>query len=268
MAKPSTYPPFIEALLDELLVAVQAALGHAFVGLYLSGSLALADEYNRGDFNPSRSDIDFVVVTETTLCPETIEALQVLHQRLYASHNPWARRLEGAYISRQAIRCYDPAEPGFPYVNQEHFGVGSLGADWVIHRHILYHYGRVVAGPPPDTLIDPPDRAALRQAVIDGLHTWWLPMLENPYRLLTREYQSYAVLTLCRALFTLDGCAITTKSAAAAWALANLPPRWHDLIQQALDWPAGTQPDRLDETLAFLRFVGERLALYEQSHPT
>lgn len=245
--------PEINQLLDELLVAVQSKLGSQFVGLYLHGSLAL------GDLTSTRSDIDFVVVTETPLLPDLIAALQVMHQSLYAIDNPWAKKLEGAYISRQAIQRYDPAEPEFPYVNQDRFSVGSLGSDWVIQRHILRQHGIVVAGPPPITLVEPIDPAALCQAVVDNFHTWWLPMLEKPERLSTREYQAFAALTLCRTLFTLTYGEIPTKSAAAAWALTHLPLRWHALIQQALVWPVGEQPDRLEETLAFLVYVSEQI---------
>src|SRR5215210_4472239 len=53
--------PHIDALIRELLAGVQAALGEQFVGLYLHGSLA------NGDFAPGRSDIDFLVVTESEL---------------------------------------------------------------------------------------------------------------------------------------------------------------------------------------------------------
>jgi predicted nucleotidyltransferase len=47
----------VNAVLQELLTAVQPILGRQFIGLYLYGSLAASD------FHPNRSDIDFVVVT-------------------------------------------------------------------------------------------------------------------------------------------------------------------------------------------------------------
>jgi predicted nucleotidyltransferase len=49
--------PDVNAVLDLLLVKVQATLAHNFVALYLHGSLAC------GDFELQTNDIDFVVVT-------------------------------------------------------------------------------------------------------------------------------------------------------------------------------------------------------------
>ena len=55
---------------------VLVGLGDQFVGLYLHGSLAA------GDFNPARSDIDFVVVTAKVLPAATVAALGELHRRM------------------------------------------------------------------------------------------------------------------------------------------------------------------------------------------
>jgi predicted nucleotidyltransferase len=53
---PTPYPDVNEVLLT-LLDNVRAILGDYFTGMYLYGSLA------SGDFDPRRSDIDFLVVT-------------------------------------------------------------------------------------------------------------------------------------------------------------------------------------------------------------
>ena len=49
----------VNVFLNLLLSNIQSILGDHFIGLYLGGSLAL------GDFNPQRSDIDFVAVPLT-----------------------------------------------------------------------------------------------------------------------------------------------------------------------------------------------------------
>ena len=55
MTDPTPYPD-VNAVLHALLSDAQTILGNHLVGLYLYGSLA------SGDFDPGRSDIDFVVV--------------------------------------------------------------------------------------------------------------------------------------------------------------------------------------------------------------
>jgi hypothetical protein len=58
MTLDATPYPEINTVLHELQSGAQAILGRQLVGLYLEGSLAI------GGFEPDRSDIDFVMVTE------------------------------------------------------------------------------------------------------------------------------------------------------------------------------------------------------------
>jgi predicted nucleotidyltransferase len=88
---PTSYPD-VNAVLDALLSSAQIILGDYFVGLYLYGSLS------SGDFDPLRSDIDFVVVTTDQLPEELISALEEMHARLWASGLKWVAKLEGTYI--------------------------------------------------------------------------------------------------------------------------------------------------------------------------
>jgi predicted nucleotidyltransferase len=57
----ATPNPSVNAILEVLLSGVKEVLGTRFSGLYLYGSLA------GGDFDPERSDIDFLVVTDGEL---------------------------------------------------------------------------------------------------------------------------------------------------------------------------------------------------------
>jgi len=256
MSAPVTHPtpyPGVNAVLHELLSRVQTILGDYFVGLYLYGSLA------SGDFDPHRSDIDFVVCTAKALPGEMLPALEAMHARMAASGSKWAAKLEGAYIPQRALRRYDPAEAPCPYLNEGRFRVGRLGSDWVIQRHILREQGVVVAGPAPQTLIDPVQPDDLRGAVLGTLREWWSPMLQSPDpRLHGSEYQAYAVLTMCRALYTLQHGTIVSKPVAARWAQERLGERWAALIERALAWRNGEPFEHLDETLDLIRYTLER----------
>ncbi|HXK15164.1 MAG TPA: aminoglycoside adenylyltransferase domain-containing protein, partial [Gaiellaceae bacterium] len=52
---------------------------------------------------------------------------------------------------------------------------------------------------------------------------------------MSRWKQPYVVLTLCRALHTLETGTVCSKREAGEWAKRALDPEWRDLIQQALD---------------------------------
>lgn len=251
---PTPYTEVNDAL-RLLLTEVQRLLGVRFAGLYLYGSLA------SGDFDPPSSDIDFLVVTEGELPGEMIPALDAMHRRIAASGLPWAAKLEGSYIPRDVLRVYDPARATYPALGEEGFHIAHHGSDWIIQRHILREQGVIVAGPEPRALIDPVAPDDLRRAVRGILDEWWARQVHNPAWFREGVYQAYAVLTMCRALYTLEYGCIVSKPAAASWARRTLGGRWPALIDQALALRHGAGPDVLDDALAFIRYTLGRARL-------
>ncbi|HEY3290011.1 MAG TPA: aminoglycoside adenylyltransferase domain-containing protein [Anaerolineae bacterium] len=242
----------INALLRELLAGVQAALGDALVGLYLHGSLAY------GDFEPQRSDIDFLVVTKEALASDAIARLKAMHARLTASGMKWASKLEGSYIPAQALRYYDPADCHHPALRADgSFDIDGHGSEWVIQRYIIRAKGIAIAGPPPQMLIDPVTPEQLRGAAAGILFEWWEPQLTDHSRVRNSEYQAYAVLTMCRALYTLQFATVASKPVAAKWAQRVEGWRWSTLIDKALAWRHGDEMDYLGETLDLMRYTIE-----------
>lgn len=211
--------PDINQALQALLSETRAILSERFIGLYLYGSLA------SGDFNPLRSDIDFVVVTEGELPAEAIQALEAMHARLWNLGWKWMQKLEGSYISRVALRRYNPQDGPFPCVNEGKFYLARHENDWVIQRHILRESGVAIAGPAIRPMIDPVSPDELRTAVQGYLDEWWRPMLRDPQRLRSREYQAYATLSMCRALYTLQHGRVASKTGSARWAQQTLGER-------------------------------------------
>jgi hypothetical protein len=250
MPNPTAYPD-VNALLHELLSSVQAILGDYFLGMYLYGSLAL------GDFDPYRSDIDFLVVTTDDLPDDLFSALQVMHARIAARASRWAIELEGSYIPRRALRRYDPADARHPHIDR---GGGNLeieqhDSDWIIQRHTLREHGVVMSGPPPHMLIDPVHPNDLRRAVMSTLHEWWAPMCDKPVQLQYIGYQTYAVLTMCRVLYTLQHGTIVSKPFAARWAQKVVGEPYASLIERAVTWRDPAQTSEVSQTLDFIRYT-------------
>jgi hypothetical protein len=240
----------INALLRLLLADVQATLGKPFVGMYLCGSLA------SGDFDYATSDIDFVVVTAGALPAELVAALEAMHVRLIDGGLKWAIKLEGTYLPRDVVRRYQPSNALYPSLNEGSFYTGRHGGEWVIQSHILREHGVTLAGPAPHDLVDPVAPADLRRATRQLLAEWWAPMLQDTTRLRADEYQAYATLTMCRALYTLATGAVVSKPVAARWAQATLRER-ASLIDRALAWRPGTQLDALDEVVELIGYTIE-----------
>jgi len=245
--------PSVNALIRELLAGVQFVLGDHFYGLYLGGSLA------SGDFDLQRSDIDFVVVTTGELPAEMLPALAVMHAALTSSRLDMTLRLEGAYVPMAALRRYDPALACHPSLAVGGaFCMDHQGSDGIIQRYILWEHALAVAGPDLHNLIDPITPDDLRRAALATLHDWWAPMLDDPFRLRRREYQAYAVLTMCRIWYTLNFGEVVSKPAAARWMQQTQGACWTALIQRALGRQLDDDVDDVGETLDFIRFTLDR----------
>jgi len=247
--------------LDRLLADAKSILGDQLVGLYLLGSLAL------GDFDPEKSDIDVVVVTTEELSDPLRLSLEQMHDRISAIDSKWAIELEVSYIPMQAIRRYDPALAVHPRIERgdgERLVVQRHHADWIIQRFMLREWGLPVVGVDPAEIIDPIEPAELRKAVL-GILWWWEQQLRSPGSMQHRGYQVYAILTMCRMLYTLQFGTVVSKPVAARWAQEVLEPQWGNVIEHSLKWRPGEQDGRLDETLAFIRHALERIQQIESS---
>jgi hypothetical protein len=246
---PATDYPEVNSVLQELLSGAHTLLDHRLIGMYLDGSLAI------GDFDPDTSEVDFVVVTDGELPPETFVALKTMHERIAAGASKWAKELEGSYIPQRALR-HDRRPGPHPYIDRGSTlaMVHPESGYWVIHRHILREHGIVLVGPLPQALIDAVQPAELREAVHGILREWWMPMLVKGPLLQNSFYRCYAVLTMSRMLYTMRHGTIVSKRVAARWAQETLDERWTPLIRDALAWSRDMAPD-LDQTLAYIRYT-------------
>lgn len=245
--RPTPYPD-VNTMLNVLFAEVQAALADQFVGMYLYGSLA------SGDFDLHTSDVDFVVVTSDELVADAVSALSALHSRILGSGVKWAAKLEGSYISRSALRRYVPTDDTpWPALNEGQFYCAPHGFDWVIQRHVLREHGVVVVGPAPHAMIDPVEPAMLRNAVQHILRSWWAPMITQPGRLDSAEYQVYGILSMCRALHALHTGTIVSKPVAARWAQTTLGEPWAASIERAIAWRPGMAFNDPDAAIELIR---------------
>lgn len=250
--------PFVNEILAELLDGLQSVLGDGLVGFYLGGSLAA------GDFSSNRSDIDFLAVTSGELSTEQVLALKELHRRLSGKETKWGHELEGSYVPSPALRRYDPANATFPVIERgEELRVEHHEVDYLIKLAVLREQGITLRGAEIKTLLDPISPDDLRRAVLGIIEVWWQPMLSKPVKLSHPGYQDYAVLTMCRMLYTLQNGGVATKPQAARWALATLDGRWHSLIEQADAWENDQPFDHLAETRDFMRFTIEQCQAWD-----
>ena len=251
----TTGEPEAHALLPALMAEIVAALEPEpqLLGLYLYGSLAT------GDFTPGVSDVDLLAVTDGPVTEEIIARLRIMHAEIEARFPHWRDRIEVIYVPRQALATFRTEFSDIGVISPgEPLHIPSAGIDWLMNWHQVRHGGKVVTGPPAETFVPDTSVEEYVAAVRDHAAAFgeWMPDMR------TARQQSYAVLTLCRALYTVRHGHGTSKADAATWLAADMP-EYAPLLAQALRWREGAPVDPAAAERAYpetLRVVQEMRA--------
>jgi len=224
--------PELRSVLETFVAGVQNSLKRNFVGAYLVGSLA------SGDFDLD-SDVDFQIITRDELADPEIESLQEVHFRIRGLNCYPAKHLEGSYISKALLDRADlVGVRKLLYIDN-----GNASLEHSVHdnqwhvRWILRERGIILHGPDPKTLLQPVPVEALRSEMLTALHelkTQFDSEIGKPLGYFNTRYgQSFAVLTCCRMLHTLQSGVVNSKLSGVRWVVESLNPEWQDLLRHA-----------------------------------
>jgi len=238
----------INELLELLLSSMQKILGEKLLGLYLYGSLVI------GDFDPTISDIDLVAALASDLDDKEFEALQKMHVDFAYQHKEWDDRIEVCYISITALQTVKTGtsqvaniSPGEPFHKRE------TSIEWLISWYVVRETSITLFGPSPKTIIEPISKDEFIQTIRVHAKAWdeWIHDMHN------RKSQAYAILTMCRTLYTLKYGEQVSKKQAALWAEKEFP-EWASIIESALLWREAWRDENVDHDATFqetMRFV-------------
>lgn len=218
-------PSALSALLADIRNELPIVLGSNLVGIYLYGSLT------QGAFNPKRSDVDGIVVTGRALTTREFRAVGRWLRRS-AAVNPWTRRLQLSFLLKG--RALVRGAPSCLY----QFGRlarGRSDGNPIIWLNVLKS-GVVLVGPPARSFVPRVDEPTLLSALrreLGYLRTEITTKAHSKWRRVP-SYRVYAVLTVCRILYSLRTGTIASKPRAAHWAIAHLPSSHVMLVRLAL----------------------------------
>src|SRR4030095_2892784 len=214
-------PNQVTDLLQELTSQLPVLLGKNLFGIYVYGSLT------QHAFNPKRSDLDCIVVTNRELSDAQFRRLDRWLARAVVT-NSWAGRLRITVLIKDEILTMDSKGCLFQFGRLRRSGSDGNPIIWM---NVLKS-GIVLYGPRPGPLLpentdEDTFRALkrevgyLRAEIIENPHSQWRDV---------PSYRAYAVLTLCRILYSFRKGTIASKPRAARWAIKSLPERWNKII--------------------------------------
>jgi hypothetical protein len=183
-----------------------------------------------------------VAVLTTAPTSADIAALDRMHRLFVDRHPDWDDRVDTIYVSAESVTA--PGRPAAPLAvvsPGEPFHVTVADSKWMMNWYLVRETGRTLHGPDPSTIIAPIPAARFVADVQQHVQEWrtWIDGMRG------RRAYAYAILTLCRALYSYRTGQSTSKSEAAAWTRAQLP-EWSDLIDDALRWRLARGTDERD----------------------
>lgn len=246
-------PTQVAEVLKDLAAAVPILLGENLIGIYLYSSLT------QGSFNVERSDVDSIVVIAHQLTDAQFSQLDHWLTGA-AARSPWVARLQISFLVRDTI-LIDTLVGNCLYQFGRLTRVGSDGNP-IMWLNVL-ESGIVLFGPPAESFVPPITPKILSRALAREVGYLREEIVEKPASQWrdVQTYRAYAVLTLCRILYSHTHGAVVSKPQAAKWALQALPDTWHDIIEQALTADVDQKTAEIDLTrvAGFIEFADTQL---------
>lgn len=274
---PGHLTPYLQ--LDRVLVdygrTLQSALSDNFVGLYLSGSLAI------GDFDLT-SDVDFLVVTESEMASAEFGAVRAAHTQLLSQDTRWVKHLEYSFFPKPKLNDKSSPYDGHGRNQSEarllwYFNNGASTMERSDHdntlvtRWTLRYRSKAVLGPPPQTFAPEVTANELRREIKQSLLGWETLLIDDPAPFYNRFHQAFWVLNNCRVLQDLHEGRITSKLAGVNWARKHVDPEWKPLIDYcwqerqdtAIHISQPADPAVFERVVEFVRYTTRLAERYE-----
>ncbi|MEW6732374.1 MAG: aminoglycoside adenylyltransferase domain-containing protein [Acidobacteriota bacterium] len=250
-------PQIVQPILEKYIRLIENQLPGFIGGFYIYGSIAL------DAFNEKFSDIDFITVVNHKVMSDELKRLGNIHKKIRQEHPE--HKLEGSYLQWSDLGHFQEEIEPYPYYYQNAlhpYGYHELNS---VTWWVLKHRGVALIGPEPEQLNFTVDWNLLITRMRENLNSYWASWISSPVKiayLLTDTGIQWAVLGVLRQFYTFKKNSITSKTAAGEYALSQLPEKWHQLIQEAINIRAGNHRSyytfkavRAIEAISLLKYI-------------
>lgn len=215
-----------------LVELIRRYCGDLVTGFHLTGSVAF------GDFQPGRSDLDFVAVLSRVPTDGDIDALAILHRSF--GTDPTFPMLGGIWITEAELRAGPDAVEDGPTSHDGNFLARDRGnrnpVTWFELRRSIPIIGTL------DTEALWHDHERLTSWVKDNAADYWRRWLADASKPWTgrglgmfgRAMPMWGVLGISRQHYTVSTGEVVSKSAAGGWALETFGGERRRIVEEAL----------------------------------
>jgi hypothetical protein len=166
----------------------------------------------------------------TDVAPDRLDLDELgdVHRRFVARHADWKNRLEIVYVAASTLARGGRSDDKLGVISPgEPFHVTGPASDWLMNWYLLRARGIPLVGRPPGQLVGPIEQSEFVTAV----RRYVAYLAAQPLPEMSAGAVAYNVLSVCRALFTIETGGQATKQQAAEW-MADRSPR----LQALLEW--------------------------------
>ncbi|WP_127529604.1 nucleotidyltransferase domain-containing protein [Paenibacillus kobensis] len=260
-------PLTVEETMQALCLALRLN-GSNLVSVYLYGSVAL------GDYIEGSSDIDFIAVLKEAPSATGVQSIAAAHEQV-ANQFPQID-IMGSYVLESDLYQPDSHIQALLTYYDKQLHTDGCGSDlnpvtwWIVKHHGIRVYGPVLP------LNVEADMRTVVEYVIQNLNTYWAGWVDRLEHQLASgnmtdhtdataqldEAVEWCTLGMLRQLYTIQAHDIKSKIEAGHYGITIIPPRWHELIYEAIHIKR-RQPERyyhsneqrLTDLVALLRYI-------------
>lgn len=247
-------PDTVRDQVEGLVRAAREFLGENLAGIYLHGSLAL------GCFNPERSDVDILVVTERGLTPNEKSRIAELLLRHSGRPSP----IEISFLQKGHIHPWKYPTPfDFHYSEdwrEKYEGILSSSdlnrweyfpetdEDLAAHIIVTQKCGITLFGRAFGEVLPSVPKEHYLASIVADFH-WGKERIG--------QYPRNFILNACRVYGYLSEGEVWSKDEAGEWALQILPIKYRGLVEQALKNYRGNAEEEGFDAATLERFTAE-----------